>query len=90
MAKQTFLLEVWCGEKGTKDYNRDFFRFGCKRASTVRATLIGYVEQAREKGLQFLYPFFFAEDGRYQIISTPDGFNKGEIVEEGYIKDLIK
>lgn len=89
MAQQTFLLEVWCGNKGTKDYKWDFYRFAYKKASTVRKALIGYVEQAKDNRWKFLYPFFFADDGQYQIISTPDGYNRGEVVEQGFIKDLF-
>ena len=101
MSKQTFVLEVWCGAStpieaerarynGNKDCKYDFFRYDCKRIKTIEQYLIGYVEQARERGMQWLYPYFFREDGMYQIISTPDGYNSEGIVASGYIKDLVK
>ena len=100
MAKQTFVLEVWCGASspieaernrinGNKDCHYDFYRYCCKKAETIELYLVGYVEQASEKGLQWLYPFFFREDGMYQIVSTPDGYNSEGIVKSGYIKDLV-
>ena len=100
MAKQTFILECWCGaptsieaQRGQinrdKNCNYDFYRYACKQAKTIERYLVGYVEDAREKGLQWLYPFFFREDGMYQIVITPDGYNREGIIKSGYIKDLI-
>lgn len=91
MKKQTFILSVWCGaekESNAESRNRDFYRFSCKKVETVKKYLRGYVTQAKEKGLEFLYPFFFAEDGRYIIENTPDGYNMESVVASGFIKDL--
>ena len=74
---------------GDKDCKYDFYRYGCKSEKTIKRYLVGYVQQAKEKGLQWLYPFFFRNDGMYQIISTPDGYNKGDVVASGYIQELI-
>ena len=70
-----YILSVWCGAESYIDAARnyrpnggikyDFFRFGCKRVETVRKYLRGYVEQAKLKVMEFLYPFFFREDGRH-------------------------
>ena len=100
MAKQTFVLECWCGAptpieaerkriNGDKDCKYNFYRYDCSSEKTIIRYLIGYVEQAKEKGLQWLYPYFFRKDGMYQIISTPDGYNSEDIVAKGYIQDLI-
>lgn len=100
MKKQTYILEVWHGaatfsEAGKKDISgdktagRNFFRFGYKKASAVKKALKNYVSQAEDKGLQFLYPSFFASDGKYRIVSTPDGYNEDSVIEEGYIKDAL-
>ena len=91
MKKQTFILSVWCGTENYRDAegcNKDFFRFSCKKAETVKKYLCGYVTQAKDKGLEFLYPFFFAEGGRYMIENTPDGYNTRKKEESGFIKDL--
>lgn len=91
MKKQTFILSVWCGSENYRNAegrNRDFFRFSCKKVETVERYLRGYVTQAKEKGLEFLYPFFFAEDGRFEIESTPNGFDPEKVVLSGFIKDL--
>lgn len=91
MKNQTFILSVWCGSENYRNAegrNRDFFRFSCKKVETVERYLRGYVTQAKEKGLEFLYPFFFVEDGRYMIENTPDGYNKDSVVASGFIKDL--
>lgn len=101
MKQQTYILEVWHGaatftEAGAKELNgdktvgRDFFRFAYKKAATVKKVLINYVAQAEYKGMQFLYPSFFAPDGMYKIVSTPDGYHEDAVVEEGYIKDVVK
>ena len=91
-----YILSVWCGAESYLDASRnyrpnggikyDFFRFGCKRVETVRKYLRGYVEQAKLKGMEFLYPFFFREDGRYEIKYS----DSNEILESGFIKDIIK
>ena len=91
MKEQRFVLSVWCGAENYKNAegrNRDFFRFSCHKAETVKKYLRGYVSQAKERGLEFLFPFFFAEDGRYKIESTPDGCNCEGVVSSGFIKDL--
>lgn len=91
MKKQTFILSVWCGSENYRDsegLNRDFFRFSCKKVETVEKYLREYVTQAKEKGLEFLYPFLFAEDGRYMIENTPDGYNTESVVASGFIKNL--
>lgn len=91
MKKQTFILSVWCDAENyidAKGQDRDFFRFTCKKVETVKKYLCGYVTQAKDKGLEFLYPFFFAEDGRYMIENTPDGYNTESVVASGFIKDL--
>lgn len=100
MAKQTFVLECWCGAptpieagrkciNGDKDCEYNFYRYDCSSEKTIIRYLIGYVQQAKEKGLQWLYPYFFRDDGMYQIISTPDGYNSGDVVASGYIQELI-
>ena len=91
-----YILSVWCGAESYIDAARnyrpnggikyDFFRFGCKRVETVRKYLRGYVEQAKLKGMENLYPFFFREDGRYAIENS----DTGKIYESGFIKDIIK
>lgn len=93
-----YILSVWCGAESyidaARNYasgdkkvcNYDFFRFGCKRVETVRKYLRGYVEQAKLKGMEFLFPFFFREDGRYEIKFS----DSNEILESGFIKDIIK
>ena len=89
MKKQTFIVSVWCGAENynnAKGEDRDFFRFTCKKVETVKKYLHGYVTQAKDRGLEFLYPFFFAEDGRYMIENTPDGYNTGSVVASGFIK----
>lgn len=91
MKEQRFVLSVWCGVENYENAegrNRDFFRFSCQKAETVEKYLRGYVSQARERGLEFLFPFFFSEDGRYKIESTPDGCNCVGVVSSGFIKDL--
>lgn len=87
---------MWCGAesyidaarnyRANSDVKYDFFRFGCKRVETVRKYLCGYVEQAKLKGMENLYPFFFREDGRYEIKLS----DSNEILESGFIKDIIK
>ena len=100
MKKQTYILEVWHGAatfteagkkeiSGDKTAGRNFFRFAYKKASTVKKALKNYVSQAEYKGLQFLYPSFFAPGGKYRIVSTPDGYNEDSVIEEGYIKDVV-
>lgn len=91
MKQQTFILSVWCGSenyRNAESRNKDFFRFSCKKAETVEKYLRGYVTQAKEKGIEFLYPFFFAEDGRFEIESTPNGVDPEKVVLSGFIKDL--
>ena len=91
MKKQTFILSVWCGAENyiyAKGEDRDFFRFTCKKVETVKKYLRGYVRQAKEKRLEYLYPFFFAKGGRYMIENTPDGYNTESVVAAGFIKDL--
>ena len=91
-----YILSVWCGAESYIDAARnyrpdggikyDFFRFGCKRVETVRKYLRGYVEQAKLKGMEFLYPFFLCENGGYEIKYS----DRNEILESGFIKDIIK
>ena len=91
MKKQTFILSVWCGSENYRNaegQNRDFYRFSCKKVETVEKYLRGYVAEAKYKELDFLYPFFFAEDGRYMIENTPDGYNAESVVSSGFINDL--
>lgn len=91
MKQQTFILSVWCGAesyKNAEERKRDFFRFSCKKVETVKKYLRGYVLQAKEKRLDFLYPFFFAKDGQFEIENTPDGFNPEKVVLSGFISEL--
>lgn len=98
--KQTYILKVWHGAdtyidaarkgiNGDKTVDYDFYRFSCKKSDTVRKALIKYVEQAEYKGFEKLYPSFFSGTGMYSIVSTPDGYNEGETVETGYVKNLL-
>ncbi|WP_274972825.1 hypothetical protein [Bacteroides fluxus] len=89
MKNQTYILSVWCGADRydkAENCNRSFFRFSCKKAKTVESYLIGYIEEAN--GYEFLYPFFFAEDGKYMIEETPDGYSTESIVKIGFINEL--
>ena len=95
-----FVLSVWCGadsyieaarnsadraerEKGSR---HDFFRINCKRIQTVRKYIRRYVEQVKgDSCMEYLYPFFVREDGRYTITYS----DSEEILENGFIKDIV-
>lgn len=87
--KQTFIIQV-NGEKESPLFPKyfDFWRVGCKRKETALKYLKGWKKQAIEKGMESLYKCFFVEGATYQIIETPDGYNEGETVLSGQMKDL--
>lgn len=90
MKKQTFVIEINTEYQYTDRRNDyyDFFRVSCKRASTAQKYLKGWVKQARDRGLEFLYKGFFINDATYTITETPDGYNMGNVVLCGKISEL--
>ena len=96
MKKQTYILQVWSGaptyieaarmHNGTMNYM--FFRMTCKLYQTVLKQLRSAVIDDRNRGLYFEY--FHADDARYEIIATPNGYDGEEIVSSGLISELIK
>lgn len=65
----------------------DFFRVSCKRVTTVFKYLKNWIKQADEgKGLNILFrKIFFYPEATYSIVDY-----YGNIVAEGYIKDIYK
>ena len=93
MAQQTFIIKVFKDAetysdalKTGKDY--DFYRVACKKIETCRKYLKNWRKQAIEKGWQSLYRILTSDDGRYEIEATPNGYS-GEVVERGFIRDLL-
>lgn len=100
--KQTFVISTWYGADSyiqaakleanngynPEKYGHDFSRVGVKKQETALSYLAGWKQQAIEKGLQFLYRTYCREDAQYEITSTPDGYNKKEVVASGFMKDL--
>lgn len=82
MAKQTYLIRTFGGGKS------DFYRVSCKQVKTCLQYLKGWREQAKEKGLVFLYPDLLSNDASYKVIATPDGYNETETVASGLISEL--
>lgn len=87
--KQTFIIQV-NGEKESPLFPKyfDFWRVGCKRKETALKYLKGWKKQALDNGLDSFYKCFFVTGATYQIIETPDGYNEGETVLSGQMKDL--
>lgn len=91
MKKQTYIIEInteYAYTDRRSDYY-DFFRVCCKRASTAAKYLKGWVNQAKENRLEFIYKCFFVEDATYTITATPDGYNMENVVMQGKISDLL-
>ena len=96
MKKQTYILQVWSGaptyieaarqHNGSMNYM--FFRMACKLHTTVLKKLRNAVIEDKERGLYCEY--FHADDARYEIISTPNGYDKERVVSSGLIADIIK
>lgn len=97
--QQTYIIKVWNGadtyfEAGRKRSNgdrtcdADFHRVGCKRVETCKKYIKNWREQVIEKGWQSLFRSLAAEDGRYEIIATPDGYHEEGVVASGMIIDL--
>lgn len=100
--KQTFIVKTWYGaetyiQAAKKEVNNgyspencghDFSRLTVKKKETALEYLKGWKKQAIEKGWQFLYRTYCREDARYEIVSTPDGYNEEEIVASGWMRDL--
>lgn len=92
MAQQTFIIKVFTDAetysdalKTGKDY--DFYRVGCKRIETCRKYIKNWRKQAIDRGFQRLYKSLTADNGRYEIEATPNGYS-GDVVERGFIADI--
>lgn len=89
--KQTFIIIINPDVLGLYDPNipreYDFYRVGCKKLSTCRKYLKGWVEQAK-KWSNLYKKSLLADGATYAIEATPDGYS-GEIVEQGLIADLL-
>ena len=102
MAKQTFIIQHWYGAPtyieaarreaneghNPQEYAHDFNRVGVKKVETALRYLKGWRDQAVEKGMQFLFGTLTRPDAHYEIIATPDGYNLGDVVAFGMMKDL--
>lgn len=100
MAKQqTYIIHVWNGadtyleavrkhSNGDRIWNYDFYRVSCKRVETCKKYIKNWRKQVIERGEQFLFPSLAAEDGRYEIVATPDGYHEEGVVASGFIIDL--
>lgn len=92
MEKQTFIVHHWTSgyanhtEAIRNKENWDFNRVGCKRVETAVKYLKNWVKEAPRWGN--LYKTLIAEDARYEIIATPNGYDGNEVVACGWIKDL--
>ena len=100
--KQTFIIHHWYGaptyiEAARRDanegynpeeYGHDFNRVGVKKVETALHYLKSWKQQAVERGMEFLYRTLTHSDAHYEIIATPDGYNPGDVVASGMMKDL--
>ena len=66
----------------------DCFKVSVKRKETALKYLKHWKRQIIEENKQPLYKSFFIPGSEYQIISTPDGFDYGEVVLSGKMDEL--
>lgn len=88
MKKQTYIIVLNKDKIGDPSHVYDFFRVGCKRKETALRYLKNWKKQAIERGWKFLYPCFFCEGAKYEIIETPNGYDCETVVYSGYMSDL--
>ena len=100
--KQTFIIQHWYGAPtyieaarrnvnegyNPQEYGTDFNRVGVKKVETALRYLKSWKQQAIERGMQSLFRTLTRQDARYEIVATPDGYNLGEVVASGMMKDL--
>lgn len=100
--KQTFIIRHWYGAQkyieaarrnvnegyNPEEYGTDFNRVGVKKVETALRYLKSWKRQAIEWGMESLFRTLTRPDARYEIIATPDGYNLGEVVASGMMKDL--
>lgn len=94
--KQTYILRVWSGAPSYTEAARQhndpmnymFFRMTCKSHVTVLKKLKSAVMDEKRRGLYTEY--FHADDARYEIISTPNGYDEERVVSTGLIEEIIK
>ena len=88
--KEHFIIEFWQDaesytESARKGTSHHFFRVAVKKIETVEKYTANWVKQAKDKGMEFLFPYFFSESGMYSICK----FGEEEVIlKSGYIKDI--
>jgi hypothetical protein len=91
--QQTFIIYTFSGAETYTDAlcngnPHNFYRVGCKKIDTCRKYIKSWHEQASGSGWEYLYKSLLADDGRYEIEQTPNGYD-GKVVERGFIRDLL-
>ena len=88
--QEHFIIEFWQDaesytESARKGTSHDFFRVAVKKIERVEKYAANWIKQAQDKGIEFLFPFFFSESGMYSICKSGE---EEVILKSGYIKDI--